>query len=92
MHSCKCPASVCVREDGSEFLIFEHNEKQPMSFGDSPAISAKCVGQVSQCVQIPDQLAVTRKVRTRFVIAVGANGLEEVTSLVAVVIYSDAAG
>jgi hypothetical protein len=85
MPCCKCPASLCVREDGSEFLIFEHNEEQPMWFGDSPTISAKCGGQVCHCVQMPDQLAVTWKVGTRHVTAVGVNGLEEIARLMAVV-------
>ena len=85
MPCCKCPASLCVREDGSEFLIFEHNEEQPMWFGDSPTISAKCGGQVCHCVQMPDQLAVTWKVGTRYVTAIGVNGLEEIASLMAVV-------
>ena len=85
MPCCKCSASLCVRDDGSEFLIFEHNEEQPMWFGDSPTISAKCSGQVCHCVQMPDQLAVTWKVGTRYVTAIGVNGLEEIASLTAVV-------
>ena len=92
MLCCTCPASLCVREDGSEFLIFEHNEEQPMWFGDSPTISAKCGGQVCHCVQMPDQLAVTWKVGTRYVTAIGVNGLEEIASLMAVVDSPDSAG
>lgn len=33
MPCCTCPASLCVGKDGSEFLLFEHNEEQPMWFG-----------------------------------------------------------
>jgi len=85
MPCCTCPASLCVREDGSEFLIFEHNEEQPMWFGDSPTISARCCGQVCHCAQMPDQLAVTWKVGTRYVTAIGVSDLEEIASLMAVV-------
>lgn len=92
MPCCKCPASLCVREDGSEFLIFEHKEEQAMWFGDSPAISAKCGGQICHCVQMPDQLAVTWKVGTRYVTAIGINGLEEIASLMSVVNPSNSAG
>ena len=92
MPCCTCPASLCVREDGSEFLIFEHNEEQPMWFGDSPTISARCCGQVCHCTQMPDQLAVTWKVGTRYVTVIGVNGLEEITSLMAVVNNADSAG
>jgi len=92
MPCCKCPASLCVREDGSEFLLFEHNDAHPMWFGDSPRISSKCGGQVCQCVQMPDQLAVTWKVGARYVTAIGVNGLEEITSLMSVVNPSNSAG
>ena len=86
------PASLCVRDDGSEFLLFEQNEEQPMWFGDSPTISTKCGGQVCHCVQMPDQLAVTWKVGTRYVTAVGVNGLEEIANLMAVVDPPNSAG
>ena len=92
MPCCKCPASLCVREDGSEFLLFEHNEEQLMWFGDSPTISAQCCGKVCHCAQMPDQLAVTWKVGTRYVTAVGVNGLEEITNLMAVVDPPNSAG
>lgn len=92
MPCCTCSASLCVRDDGSEFLIFEHNEKQPLWFGDSPAISAQCCGKVCHCAQMPDQLAVTWKVGTRYVTAVGVNGLEEITNLMAVVDPPNSAG
>ncbi len=92
MPCCKCPASLCVREDGSEFLLFEHNDEHLMWFGDSPRISTKCGGQVCQCVQMPDQLAVTWKVGARYVTAIGINGLEEITSLMSVVNPSNSAG
>ena len=41
---------------------------------------------------MPDQLAVTWKVGTRYVTAIGVNDLEEIASLMAVVNHSDAAG
>jgi hypothetical protein len=79
------PASLCVSKDGSGLLFFEHNEEQPMWFGDSPSISARCRSQVCHCAQMPDQLAVTRKVGTRYVTAIGVSGLDEIASLEAVV-------
>lgn len=92
MPCCTCPASLCVREDGSEFLVFEHNEEQPMWFGDLPRISTKCGGQICQCVQMPEQLAVTWKVGARYVTAIGVDGLEEIAGLMAVVDPARAAG
>jgi anti-sigma factor RsiW len=92
MPCCKCPASLCVREDGTEFLIFEHNEAQPMWFGTSPMISARCCGQECHCAQMPEQLAVTWKVGPRFVTAIGVDGLEEIAKLMSVVNRGDTAG
>ncbi|MBL8819702.1 MAG: zf-HC2 domain-containing protein [Planctomyces sp.] len=92
MPCCTCPASLCVREDGSEFLIFEHNERQPLWFGDSPMISARCCGQVCQCAELPDQLAVTWKVGARYVTAIGVDGLDEIAGLMTVVNHSNSAG
>ncbi len=92
MPCCTCSASLCVREDGTEFLIFEHNEEQPMWFGDSPTISARCCGKVCHCAQMPDQLAVTWKVGVRYVTATGVNGLEEIASLMAAIDHRNSAG
>ncbi len=79
------PASLYASEDGSGLLVFEHNEEQPTWFGDSPTISARCRDQVCHCAQMPDQLAVTWKVGTRYVTAIGVSVLEEIASLKAVV-------
>jgi Putative zinc-finger len=92
MPCCTCSASLCVRDDGSEFLIFEHNEKQPLWFGDSPAISTQCCGKICHCAQMSDQLAVTWKVGTRFVTAIGVEGLDEIAKLMAVVNLPNSAG
>lgn len=41
---------------------------------------------------MPDQLAVTWKVGTRYVTAIGVNGLEEIASLMAAVDHHNSAG
>lgn len=64
MPCCTSSAPFCVSEDGLGFLVFEHNEEQPMWFGDSPAISARGCGRICHCAQMFDQLAVTWKVGT----------------------------
>lgn len=81
MPCCKCPASLCSREDGTEFLIFEHDEEQPRWFGDSPVISTNCGGLECRCAQLPEQLAVTWKVGPRFVTAIGVKGIDEIVIL-----------
>ena len=63
-----------------------------MWFGYSATIPARCRGQVCHCKQMPDQLADTWKVGTRYVTVIGVNGLEEIASLMAVVNNADSAG
>lgn len=92
MPCCTCSVSICTRQDGSTFVVFEHNEEQPLWFGDAPSISAKCGGRVCSVVEMPEQLAVTWKSGMRQMTAIGVEGLEEVASLMAAVDEETSAG
>ena len=92
MPCCTCSVSICTRQDGSTFAVFEHNEEQPLWFGDAPSISAKCGGKECSVVQMPEQLAVSWKSGMRQMTAIGVEGLEEVASLMAAVDREISAG
>lgn len=92
MPCCNCSASICRRDDGTSFVVFEHDVEQQMSFGDTPAISAKCCGKECRLMQMPKQLAVTWNKGKRQLTAIGVNGIEEVASLVAAVDAPTSAG
>ncbi len=59
--------------DGISTLVLQqfNTLNKPMWFGDAPQISAKCGRQVCHCMQMPVHLAVTEKVGTRYVTAMG---------------------
>ena len=92
MPCCTCSVSICTRQDGSTFAVFEHNEEQPLWFGDAPSISAKCGGRECSVVEMPEQLAVTWKSGMRQMTAIGVAGLEEIASLMAAVDNESSAG
>lgn len=82
MPCCKCVQCLCKRDDGKLLAIFEHDEDQPMWFGDRPAISARCGDAECHVVQMNGQLAFTLKRGARHITVVGAESLEEVQKLV----------
>ena len=92
MPCCTCSVSICTRQDGSTFVVFEHNEEQPLWFGDAPSISAKCGGRECSVVEMPEQLAVTWKSGLRQLTAIGVEGLEEVAILIAAVDTENSTG
>jgi len=92
MPCCTCSASIVSRIDGSEFLIFEHNEAQPMWFGDAPSVVAKCGQKSCRCIQLPKQLAVTWLEGKRHVTVIGAASIDEVPRLVAAMESESPAG
>ncbi len=92
MPCCTCSVSICARQDGSTFVVFEHNEEQPRWFGDARSISAKCGGRECSVVEMPEQLAVTWKSGMRQLTAIGVEGLEEVASLMAAAEKATSAG
>lgn len=83
MPCCTCSASICKRDDGTSFIVFEHNVEQEMWFGDTPAISAKCSGKECRLMQMPEQLAVTWKSGKHQLTAIGVRDVEEISRLVA---------
>jgi len=82
MPCCKCVQCLCKRDDGKLIAIFEHNEDQPMWFGDRPAIRARCGDADCHVVQMNGQLAFTVKRGKRHITVVGAESLQEVQELV----------
>lgn len=82
MPCCKCVQCLCKRDDGKLIAIFEHDEKQPMWFGDRPAIDARCGDKDCRLVQMNGQLAFSLKQGARHITVVGAENLEEMQEFV----------
>lgn len=82
MPCCTCAQVVCSRQDGRVVTIFEHDQDQPIWYGDRPSIDACCCGRPTKMVQVDDMLAVTWKSGERHLTVVGARDMEEVTQFV----------
>jgi len=83
MPCCTCPQALCEYDDGQQLAVFEHEEKQPVWFGNLPTISCICNGKPTNIVQIGDRLIATWKQGPRYITIIGARDLEEVTRFVA---------
>lgn len=81
MPCCICVQAVYRRNDGEVFAVFEHDEKQPIWFGERPRISAQFRGYPCELVQIQDHLLASWTDGGRSITIVGARDLDEITFL-----------
>ena len=83
MPCCTCVGCVCERDDGSKFASFEHDDEQPVWFGDRPAVAASCCGKRCSLMQVDSDLVVGWQQGRRHITVIGARDLEEINQLVA---------
>ena len=82
MPCCTCVQTICRRDDGQVFAIFEHDEKQPVCFGDRPRIETQFKGCPCSIIQANHGLVASWKADNRQITVVGAHSLEEIGELV----------
>ena len=82
MPCCKCVQCVCQRSDGTTITIFEHDDEQPVWFGNRPTSKTRCGGRDCSVVQVNGQIAVSWKLGKRSLTIVGAEDIEEATRFV----------
>jgi len=82
MPCCTCVQTVCRDPHGNVLAIFEHDDEQPVWFGDRPSIRCRCGGKACCMCQLDSRLAVSWKVGTRYVTVVGARDVDEVRNLI----------
>ena len=82
MPCCKCIKTVCKPSDGGILAVFEHNDEQPIWFGDRPAIQTECGGKTCTLTQLNSQVAVSWRQGSRHLTVVGAKGVEEAAGLI----------
>ena len=63
--------------------VFEHDDDQPLWFGDRPTSSKVFFGKPTRLVQVDGCLAATWQQERRHITVIGAKDVEEVTRLVA---------
>jgi hypothetical protein len=83
MPCCTCTQTIYKNKAGAVVVLFEHAEAQQDWFGGRPTIEAVCHGNATHLVQLPDQLAATWKCGQRYLTVIGAQNVEQVAELVA---------
>ena len=82
MPCCKCIKTICKRSDGGTLAVFEHDDEQPVWFGDRPSTQTECGGESCMLTQMDSQIAVSWKHGSRHLTVVGANDADEAALLV----------
>ena len=82
MPCCTCVQSICRRDDGQVFAIFEHAEQQPAMFGGRPQTEAECSGCSCNIAKTDRGLLASWKADKRELTVVGARDLEEIGDLI----------
>lgn len=83
MPCCTCTQTIYKSKSGAVLALFEHGEDQQIWFGDRPRIDTVCHHRPTHLVQLSGQLAATWKCGQRYLTVVGAQDVEQVSELVA---------
>ncbi len=83
MPCCTCVQTICRREDGRVFAIFEHSENQAVWCGDRSSDRVECNGRPCTLTQVQNTLLATWKSRQRQLTIVGVQSVEEIGNLMA---------
>ena len=83
MPCCRCLEACFHRKDGGMLCVFEHDEDQPVWFGDRPTSSNVCSGKQTRIVQVDGSLAATWQHQRHHITVIGAKDVAEVSRLVA---------
>lgn len=82
MPCCNCVQTICRRDDGKVFAIFEHDEQQPVCFGDRPTTEAQCRDCQCQVTLAKHGLVASWNADRRQMTVVGARDLDDIADLV----------
>lgn len=80
-NGCNCAASLCRREDGTEFLVLEHCKTQELTFGDLPTQIASRGPSELRVVEAGEKVAATWNTAERKVTALGLKDIAEAKEL-----------
>ena len=81
MPCCDCVQTVYVCQGRKSLVIFEHEKEQPEWFRNRPLRRTECEGKPCCVVELKENLAVTWRVDSRQVTAVGVHDLTELAKL-----------
>ena len=82
MACCNCVQSICRRDDGQVFAVFEHGEQRPEWFADQPGTETEYGGCPCSIAPTGRGLVASWKAGKRQLTVVGARDEEEIADLV----------
>ena len=85
MPCCKCVQTLYASEGRPRLALFEHVNEESAWFATMPSISATCCGHAIKLVQCGDGLCAAWKGDGRFITIVGADTLETLSEVIAVI-------
>lgn len=83
MPCCKCVQTICTRDDGSQFYVFEHVSEDTGWFEKKSKEEFDCCGKECELVRLNKNLAVTWKKGARHITLLGMRDKAEVELMVA---------
>ena len=83
MPCCRCLEACYRRKNGGMLCVFEHEDDQPMWFGDRSTSSMVISGKPTRLVKVDGCLAATWQQERRHITVIGATNVDEVTRLIA---------
>ena len=86
---CKCVQTLYTSEGQSRLALFEHVNEESAWFATNPSINAVCCGHTIRLVQCGDGLCAAWKGDGRFITIVGAETLETLSDVIAVIEETD---
>ncbi len=82
MPCCTCVQTICRRDDGKKFAIFENDSDHPVCFSSQPRIDTQCNGCPCSVVHADHGLIASFTANKRQLTVVGAQDLAEIADLI----------
>jgi len=83
MPCCTCSQTICRRKDGSQIVIFEHDDEAPQWFEGQPKKNMTCNGKTCCLVNLDSQMAASWQHGKRYITVIGIHDEQEVDKLIA---------
>ncbi len=83
MPCCTCSQTICRRKDGSQIVIFEHDDETPQWFEGQPKKNMICDGKTCCLVNLDSQMAASWQHGKRHITVIGIHDEQEVDKLIA---------
>jgi len=82
MPCCECLQATFRRSSGEVICVFEHDQDQPVWFGDRSGLQTQCDEKQCRLIQLDGHLAATWERKRKFITVVGVKTVQELLLLI----------